>query len=202
MICGRLVRALIRRSLEPIGPIACSFVTRVVTARFYLSIKVNQPLANSARSRFQRDRAIDSGETFSRIFLVSTERFLIEIYLSCYLTILLSNAGVQFARSIVRETKRKGKKRQMLLSRKKSLLTVKRRKMERRVRRMKTVAKEMREIIARQLGGKMDKDGQLAQRSTDVLDTMLRTTVSLLRSGFLILSQKSKTGPKDVSLVS
>lgn len=74
--------------------------------------------------------------------------------------------------------------------------------MERRVRRMKTVAKEMREIIVRQLGGKMDKDVQLAQRSTDVLDTMLRTTLSLLRSGFLILSQKSKTGPKDVSLVS
>lgn len=45
--------------------------------------------------------------------------------------------------------------------------------MERRVRRMKTVAKEMREIIVRQLGGKMDKDEQLAQRSTDVLDTML-----------------------------
>lgn len=61
--------------------------------------------------------------------------------------------------------------------------------MERRVRRMKTVAKEMREIIVRQLGGKMDKGEQLAQRSTDVLDTMLRTTVSLLRSGFLILSQ-------------
>lgn len=145
---------------------------------------------------------IDSGETFSRIFLVSTERFLIEIYLSYYLTILLSNADVQFARSIVRETKRTDKKRQMLLSKKKSLLTVKRRKMERRVRRMKTVGKEMREIIVRQLGGKMDKDEQLAQRSTDVFDTMLRTTVSLLRSGFLILSQKSKTGPKDVSLVS
>lgn len=145
---------------------------------------------------------IDSGETFSRIFLVSTERFLIEIYLSYYLTILLSNADVQFARSIVRETKRTDKKRQMLLSKKKSLLTVKRRKMERRVRRMKTVGKEMREIIVRQLGGKMDKDEQLAQRSTDILDTMLRTTVSLLRSGFLILSQKSKTGPKDVSLVS
>lgn len=145
---------------------------------------------------------IDSGETFSRIFLISTERFLIEIYLSYYLTILLSNADVQFARSIVRETKRTDKKRQMLLSKKKSLLTVKRRKMERRVRRMKTVGKEMREIIVRQLGGKMDKDEQLAQRSTDVFDTMLRTTVSLLRSGFLILSQKSKTGPKDVSLVS
>lgn len=145
---------------------------------------------------------IDSGETFSRIFLVSTERILIEIYLSYYLTILLSNADVQFARSIVRETKRTDKKRQMLLSKKKSLLTVKRRKMERRVRRMKTVGKEMREIIVRQLGGKMDKDEQLAQRSTDILDTMLRTTVSLLRSGFLILSQKSKTGPKDVSLVS
>lgn len=145
---------------------------------------------------------IDSGETFSRIFLVSTERILIEIYLSYYLTILLSNADVQFARSIVRETKRTDKKRQMLLSKKKSLLTVKRRKMERRVRRMKTVGKEMREIIVRQLGGKMDKDEQLAQRSTDVFDTMLRTTVSLLRSGFLILSQKSKTGPKDVSLVS
>lgn len=145
---------------------------------------------------------IDSDETFSRIFLVSTERFLIEIYLSYYLTILLSNADVQFARSIVRETKRTDKKRQMLLSKKKSLLTVKRRKMERRVRRMKTVGKEMREIIVRQLGGKMDKDEQLAQRSTDILDTMLRTTVSLLRSGFLILSQKSKTGPKDVSLVS
>lgn len=145
---------------------------------------------------------IDSGETFSRIFLVSTERFLIEIYLSYYLTILLSNADVQFARSIVRETKRTDKKRQMLLSKKKSLLTVKRRKMERRVRRMKTVGKEMREIIVRQLGVKMDKDEQLAQRSTDILDTMLRTTVSLLRSGFLILSQKSKTGPKDVSLVS
>lgn len=145
---------------------------------------------------------IDSGETFSRIFLISTERFLIEIYLSYYLTILLSNADVQFARSIVRETKRTDKKRQMLLSKKKSLLTVKRRKMERRVRRMKTVGKEMREIIVRQLGGKMDKDEQLAQRSTDILDTMLRTTVSLLRSGFLILSQKSKTGPKDVSLVS
>lgn len=105
---------------------------------------------------------IDSDETFSRIFLISTERFLIEIYLSCYLAILLSNVGVQFARSIVRETKRKDKKRQMLLSRRKSLLIVKRRKVERRVRRMKTVAKEMREIIVRQLGEKMDKDEQLA----------------------------------------